>query len=131
MPYFLNGCGLEILLRLDDFKHLPIEVAQPMVAQVFIVNQIPLATGILVRPAITLTREVNPFRMSELITHEVQIAAIDGTSRHEANHLMQGNTALCNVVDILLGKVPVHVGIYQSEDDGLVAYKCLVVALAV
>ena len=44
---------------------------------------------------------------------------------------MQGDTALSEIVDILLGEVPVHIGIDQTEDDGLVAHECLVVTLAV
>ena len=44
---------------------------------------------------------------------------------------MQGNTAVNHVVLVALLEVPVHVGIDEAEDDGLVAYQCLVVTLAI
>ena len=102
-----------------------------MIAEILVVDKAPLTTGILIRPAVTLTWEVNPLRMSELVTHEVQITAINGSTGHETDHLMQGDTTLSQVVHILLGEVPVHIGINQTEDDGLVANECLIVALAI
>jgi hypothetical protein len=69
--------------------------------------------------------------MAELITHEVQVAAIDGRSSSQTNHLVQGNASVNHIVFITLLEVPVHISIYQAEDDGLVAYQCLVMALAV
>ena len=44
---------------------------------------------------------------------------------------MQGDTALSEVVDVLLGEVPVHIGINQTEDNGFVAHQSLVVRLAI
>ena len=35
---------------------------------------------------------------------------------------MQSNAALCHAVDVLLGEMPVHVGIDETEDNGLVAH---------
>ena len=69
--------------------------------------------------------------MSELIAHEVEVAAVDGSEGHETYHLMEGNAPAGNVVLVALLEMPVHIGIYQAEDDGLVAHEGLVVALAV
>ena len=69
--------------------------------------------------------------MSELIAHEVEVAAIDGRSRDQTNHLVQGDTAVDHIVLVAFLEVPVHIGIDEAEDDGLVAHKSLVVALAV
>ena len=102
-----------------------------MVAEVFVVYQVPLATGILIRPSVTLTREVDPLGMTELVTHEIQITTVDGTSGHQTNHLVQGDASLCHIIDILLREMPIHIGINETEDDGLIAYQRLIVTLAV
>ena len=44
---------------------------------------------------------------------------------------MQGYTTLGHAVDVLLGEMPVHVGIDEAEDNSLVAHQCLVVTLTV
>ncbi len=131
VPYLLHRSVLEVTHALDDLEHLTVEIAQPMVAEVLIVNQVPLATGILIRPAITLAWEVDPLGMTELVAHEVQITTVDGSCRHQTNHLVQGDASLCHIVDILLREMPIHIGVDETEDDGLVAHQCLVVTLAV
>ena len=122
---------MEILLTLDNLQHLPVEIAKPVVAQFLVIHQIPLTTGILIAPSIALAREVNPFGMTELITHEVQVATVDSTCRHQSDHLMQGNAATYHIVLVTLLEVPIHIGINQTEDNRLVAHQCLVVTLAV
>ena len=102
-----------------------------MIAQCRVVYQMPLTTGILIRPAIAFAREVNPFRMTELITHEVQITSIDSGSGKQTNHLVQSDTSFYHAVLVTNLEMPVHVGINQAEDDGLVAYQCLVVTLTI
>ena len=69
--------------------------------------------------------------MTELITHEVQVTSVDGRSRKQTDHLVQGNTSFHHSILVADLEVPVHVGINQAEDDGLVAHQCLVVAFAV
>ena len=44
---------------------------------------------------------------------------------------MEGNTTVDGAVFIAFAEMPVHVGINEAEDEGLVAHECLVVALAV
>ena len=48
VPNFRDRCCLEVLLRFNDLKHLLVEVTQPMVAQILIINKVPLTTSILV-----------------------------------------------------------------------------------
>ena len=69
--------------------------------------------------------------MSELVTHEVQITAIDGTGRQQAYHLVECYTSGGRIVLITLLEVPIHVGVNQSEDDCLVAHQCLVVTFGI
>ena len=69
--------------------------------------------------------------MSELVAHKVEVATIDSSCCDETNHLVESDTTMSHKVLVALLEVPIHVGIYQTEDNGLVAHKCLVVALAV
>ena len=39
---------------------------------------------------------------------------------------MQGDTTLGQIVDILLGKVPIHISINKAEDNGFVTHKSLI-----
>ena len=82
VPNLHNRSILEVFHTLNDLEHLTIEVTKPVIAEIFVVDEAPLTTGIFVTPAITLTREVDPLRMSELIAHEIEIASIDGTCCH-------------------------------------------------
>ena len=79
IPNLLDRGILEILHASDQFQHLAVEIAQEMVLQIQIVHQIPLAASVFIRPSIALPREVDPFRMPELISHKVQITAINST----------------------------------------------------
>ena len=44
---------------------------------------------------------------------------------------MQGDTTLGEIIDILLGEVPVHISVDETEDDGFIAYKRLIVRFAI
>ena len=99
-------------------------------AEILVIYQIPLSASILVAPSVTLAREINPLWMTELITHEVQVTSVDGRSRKQTDHLVQGNTSFHHSILVADLEVPVHVGINQAEDDGLVTHQCLVVAFA-
>ena len=69
--------------------------------------------------------------MTEFVTHKVQITAIDGRSSQQSDHLVKGNTAVNDIIFISLLEVPVHVGVNQTEDNGFVSHKCLIMAFAV
>ena len=122
VPDFLHLGLLKTLHALDNAEHGLIEVTQIMIAEVLVIYQIPLATRILMAPSIAFAREVYPFGMTKLIAHEVQVATIDGGCREQANHLVQGDASMYGVILVTFLEVPVHIGIYQTEDNGLVAH---------
>ena len=93
-PNFGDGCLLDILLQLQDFQHLAVEVSEVVVAELLVVDEVPLTAGVLVAPSVFLSREVDPLGMTELITHEVEISAVDGAGSEQTNHLVESNTAL-------------------------------------
>lgn len=131
VPYLCHRSPLERPHRLDHLKHRFVEVAKVVIAEVVVVNEVPLAAGVLVRPAVALTREVYPLGMAKLVAHEVEIAAVDGRDGQQLDHLVESNAAIDGEIAVTLGHVPIHVGIDEAEDDCLVAYECLVVALDV
>ena len=111
VPYLLYGSLREVLLAFNHLEHGLVEVAKIVVVEFLVVHEVPLAACILVAPSVALAREVNPFGMSELVTHEVEIAAINCSCSHEAYHLVQGNAAVNHKVLVALLEVPVHVGV--------------------
>ena len=96
-----------------------------------VIYQPPLSPSVFIAPSVALTREVDPFRMTELIPHEGQVAAVDGGGGHESDHLMQGYTAVCHIGRVTVLEMPVHIRIHEAEDNRLVAYQRLIVALRV
>ena len=69
--------------------------------------------------------------MSELVTHKVQVTAIDGRGRHEPDHFMKRQSALYHKVSVVRLHVPVHIGIDKTEDDRFVSYQRLIVTLGI
>ena len=131
MPYFLNRCCLEIFHTLENFQHFFIKITHIVIGQIFVVHQIPLAAGIFARPSVTFTWEVNPFGMPEFISHKVQITSVDSRRGQQADHFMQSNTTVDNIIFVSLLHVPVHIGINQAEDNRLVSYQCLVMTFCI
>ena len=108
-PYFGDGGLLDVLLELQYLQHLLVKVAQIVVAEFLVVHKVPLTAGILVAPSVVLAGEVNPFRVTELVAHEVEVSAVNGGSREQTDHLVEGNTTLDVVVLVALLEVPVHI----------------------
>ena len=131
MPYFYDIALLYVLDSFDKMNHCFVKVTQVVITQFFIVYQIPLAASVFIRPSVTFTREVDPFRMTEFISHKVQITAVDSRSCEQTNHFVQCYTALYDSIFITFLEVPVHIRINQTENDSLVAYQSLVVTFAV
>ena len=122
---------LETLVFLENLEHCLVEVAEVMEAKILIVHEVPLATGIFVAPSVSFAREVDPFGMSELVAHEVEVASVYGAYCGQANHFVQSNAAVHIRVLVAFLEMPVHVAVYETEDDGLVAHERLVVAFAI
>ena len=70
-----NWPSVEQTVFCDAVDHVPVETVQPAVFQQLIVGQIPLAAGMVEGPSVVLPREVDPLGMTELIAHEVEVAA--------------------------------------------------------
>ena len=70
VPDFLNGCLLEILHALDEENHRSVKVAQIVVAEVLVVNEDPLATGIIVAPAVAFAGASQPPRLGPTLCHQ-------------------------------------------------------------
>lgn len=108
-----------------------VKLAEEFVFQVFAVYEAPLAACVLVRPAVAFAREVDPFRMTELVAHKVEVAAVDCGERDEAYHFVERDAAVHVHVVVVNHHVPIHVGVDKTEDYRLVAHKCLVVAFGI
>ena len=109
--------------------HSVVEIVKLIIFQFLAVYEIPLAAGILVAPAVAFAREVYPFRMAELIAHEVKVTAVDGRGGHKSDHLVESHAAgHCHIV-VILHHVPVHLLVDQAENHSFVSDKSPVVAL--
>ena len=122
MPDFLYWRSLEIFHAFNDLQHIFVKICHIVIGQILIVYQIPLTTGVLARPAISLAWEINPFGMSEFISHEIQITTINRGSSKQTNHLMKSNTTIYSIIFISFLHMPVHIGINQTEDNSLITY---------
>lgn len=127
-PQFVDRQSLEVVHVRYDSYHIIVKRVEIFVFQIFAVNKIPLATGILVAPAVALAGK-SIHSMSELVTHKVEIAAVDGRSRHEAYHLVESHAAGHDHIVVIDHHVPVHLLVNEAEYDSLVAHQSLVVTL--
>ena len=128
LPQFRNRQILEIIYAAYQRDHRIVEIVEIRVFQLLTVNKIPLPTGILVAPSVPLAREIYPLGMAELVTHEVEIATIDGRRRDQTYHLMQGHATRHGHIVVILHHVPVHLIVDQTENHRLVAHQSLIVA---
>ena len=85
------------------------------VFQIFTVHKIPLSACVFVAPSVSFTWEVDPFWMSELISHEIEISAVDGSQSHESYHFMQRHSATYCAVGVVSHHVPVHLLVDKAE----------------
>src|SRR5574344_2156914 len=95
------------------------------------IRQRPLSAGVKVGPVITFSRKVNPFRMTELITHEVEVSIAGRSKCYESYHFMKGDAAIHNNVLRIFAHRVVHLLVYQSEDNSFISDKSLVMTLCI
>ena len=111
--------------------HCLVEISQISVSEIVRLSQRPLSSGMFVRPVVSLTREVDPLRVAELVTHEGKVTVAAGSHCHQTDHLMKGHTSVhYRRLGFLIHR-GVHLGIHEAERDGLVSHHCLVVALGI
>mmetsp|Transcript_7040 Transcript_7040/g.15466 ORF Transcript_7040/g.15466 Transcript_7040/m.15466 type:complete len:492 (-) Transcript_7040:1049-2524(-) len=127
----LVGVGQEVE-PVIQLHHSLVPGQQLAVQQVIAVPQTPLPPCIVVAPAITITREVDPLGVTKLIAHEGEVALTPQSHGHQADHLVQGHpprhhpTLLSECRHTL-----VHLGAHQPECNGLISHEGLVVTLGV
>ena len=88
VPDLLNRSSLEILHALDNLQHFSIKVSHIVISQILVIYQIPLTASVLTRPSVSFTRKINPFGMSEFITHKVPITSINRWGGQQTDHFM-------------------------------------------
>ena len=111
--------------------HILVKITQPLVFEIFVVPQAPLAAAVMEAPAVAFTGEVDPLRVAKLVAHEVEVGLAAATQGEQADHLVQGDGAVNDGVVAVLVHVGVHGGVCQAEDHGLVSHQRLVVAFHV
>ena len=137
---------IKSLFRTQQMDHRLVEIPEESVAEIVRIREGPLPARVLVRPAVPLAGEVDPFRMAEFVAHEIEVAVARGGGRHQADHLVEGDAAVhghqadhlvegdAAVHDRILGfgvHGEVHFLVHQPENQGLVSHQRLVVALGV
>ena len=78
-----------------------------------------------------MSREVDPFRVSELVAHEIQPAFAAEADSKKAYHLMQGYASVNDIVRCIERHGGIHLFIHQSEGDSLITNEGLVVGFCV
>ena len=131
LPKFIHWESLEIVNSGDSLHHSVVKSVEEFVFQILAVYKLPLTACIFIAPAVPFAREVDPFGMSELITHKVEITTIDGSQSDKTYHLMESHAALHGEIVVVYHHVPIHLLIYKAEDYGFVSYEGLVMALAI
>ena len=72
--------GDELVIVVHDVEqifhivHFPIEIAHTFVHQIVSMRKTPLSTAPMVTPIVASSREVNPLRVTEFVTHEVKVS---------------------------------------------------------
>ena len=90
---YVLGFWLENVEVRVQLYHFLLEVVQKMVSQITVVRKIPSSSAVVVRPSVALARKVNPFRMSEFVTHESQVTLTSETECQESDHFMQSHAS--------------------------------------
>ena len=128
----------ELMLRYHGFElnfclvHYDIKLTQLAVSEVLIISQVPLSSAVIITITIALSWEVNPFRMSKLISHEVQISLSSETLRYESNHLVQGHSSGNSKSGLKKSThASVDISVEQPHRMGFVSYDSLVMTFGI
>ena len=113
----------------ESVQHRRIPVAQRLEAEGRIVAQGPLAPRMAVAEAIPFAREIDPFRMAELVAHEVEVGAAVQRKRGEPRHLVERHAARDGQILLILAHPVIDFLIHQLEEERLAAHERLIVRL--
>jgi hypothetical protein len=73
--YVLITITDEIVVEIQA-DHELLKLEKIVIAQVGAVSEVPSPTAVVVAPVVALPRKINPFRVSEFVAHEGQIALV-------------------------------------------------------
>jgi hypothetical protein len=79
-------------------EHGAIKILKIAVFEKLVIRKMPLSAAIEIAPAVSLSWEIDPFGMTELIAHKVEVSFPAKSKRYQADHLVQGNSAINNGV---------------------------------
>src|SRR5574344_796094 len=108
-----------------------IKVIKTFVSQIICLRQAPLSACIFIGPSISLARKIDPFRMSEFISHKAKISITCGCQSDQAYHFMQCNSSVNHYVARLFVHREIHLLINKPEDNSLIANQGLVMAFGI
>jgi hypothetical protein len=74
----LMAAGQDLVLIVKVY-HLLVEAVEVMVPQMISLHQIPPSAAVVIAPVVAFPWEIDPFRMSELISHEIQVPIVAQT----------------------------------------------------
>ena len=74
--------------------HLAVELVEEPVAEELVIWEVELAAGVVEAVVVAFAREVEPLRVTELVTLKVQIALTSQTVCDQSDQLMQRQTAV-------------------------------------
>jgi hypothetical protein len=104
--------------------HLGVEFVEVAVAQEGVVDKVELAARVGEGVVVTFAGEVEPLWVAELVAFEVEVAFAAEAVGNEADHFVQGETAVDNGGEFgEVGHVGVHFGVAEPEEEGFVAHQ--------
>ena len=74
--------------------HVLVELVKVPVPQQLVFDQVELSSSMLERVAISFSREVHPFRMTEFVTLEVEVALSSERVDDQTDHLVQCDSSV-------------------------------------
>ena len=113
------------------FVHEFVKCTQLTIPKLFISEQIPLPSTVVIAPIVLLSWEVDPFRMTEFIAHKVQVALSTKRLSQKSNHFVQSHSPIDFKTRLVSTHLWVNLLIEKPHGDGFVTYNCLVVWLSI
>ena len=87
----------------------------------------PLSATILITPVVALTWKIYPLGVAEFVAHKVEIAVAAGRQSEKADHFMKRYATVDDKVLLFLLHTIIHFLVAETEHDGFVANKRLIV----
>jgi len=102
--------------------HLAVELVEEPVAEELVIWEVELAAGVVEAVVVAFAREVEPLRVTELVTLKVQITLTSQTVCDQSDQLVQRQTAVDDWGELRKDRhVGVHLRVAKPEEQSLVA----------